>query len=309
MNFKSYDRLNTVLMESTKVEKFFSDNLRPKLTEELMKLLKEYNNSPLAKYIIRRIHNPELNPPQKLEIGKVGNLDSYKMDKIFYDVLLDVKSGDIGPGEILIGLTLGDWIGGTKGDYDVELKDIGRTEVKYLVPFAKSTNVPMGSANKKRLIHTDIPVIFNTFVKIIKDKPKLLKRYLNDEEIAYFADYTLDQLQGNNDVSTNSLRLLGRILRSSENQKDNSFIKEEITFDRLKIAMESTLKLAMGEAEYLLFIGNRIKDDDEIGGKYYLMSKDDIKYYMFYRIYDGDRIKIAPFTTEKDFMQSRIYNK
>lgn len=314
MEFKTFNKIHQVLTESTKVENTLNEKLRPKLAEEVMKLLNSYSHSPLSRYIIQRIHNPDTTDTQKLEIGKVGNLDSYKKDKTLYDQLLQVKSGDIGPGEVLVSLTLGDWAGGTKGDYDVTIPKIGNVEVKFLTPFAKSTNVPMGSAAKKRLIHTDIPVIFNGIVDIIRKTPTILKRYLTQNEMEYFIDESIDQLEGNSDVSTNSLRLIGRILKSAKNQGDKTFEKHDLSFERLKSAMVNTLQLSMGDAEYVMFIGDKIESDgsgtgEEVGGKYYIMPREDIKYYMFYRIYDGDRIKIAPFTTEKDFFKSKIYNK
>lgn len=315
MNFTSYNKLRNVINESTtKLQRVMNEKLRPALAEEVMKLLKSYSSSPLARYIIRRLHNPDMEDGQTLEIDKVGDLDIYKKDKMLYEALLDVKSGDIGPGEILAGIALGEWTGGEGGDYDIILPDIGKVEVKYLTPFAKSTNVPMGSAAKKRLINTDIPEVNNLVAQVVREKPEILKRYLTEDEMEYFIDETIDQLEGNGNMSTNSIRLVGRILRGAERQGDNSFSDRKVTFDRFKFALENTLHAAMGDAEYIMFIGTKIDDDnkgigEEVGGKYYIMPKENIRYYHFYRIYDGDRIKIAPFTTEQDFMKSKIYNR
>ncbi len=249
MNFRSYNKFFDILTESTtKLQRVMNDKLRPKLAEEVMKLLKSYSSSPLSRYIIRRIHNPEMEESQKLKIRKLDDLQIYKKDKILYDALKDVKSGDIGPGEILIGITLGEWTGGEGGDYDIVLPDIGKTEVKYLAPFAKSTNVPMGSAAKKRLVNTDIPEVLNIVAQVVRDNPKILKRYLTEDEMEYFIDETIDQLEGNGNMSTNSLRLVGRILKSSERQGDVAFRERKVTFDRFKYALENTLKAAMGDA-------------------------------------------------------------
>jgi len=310
MNFNTYTKLNDILVESvSKIQKLLSDTMRPAIAEELMKLLNEYVSSPLAKYIIKRIHTPDSVVTQTLTIGKVGNLESYSKDKYLYDKLLQVKSGDIGPGEILTALTLGEWVGGEGGDFDIIIKNIGKVEVKYLVPFARSTNVPMGSAESKRLVDTDIPVIFKIISDVIRENPKILKRYMNTEEMEYFIDNTIDHIEGDGSVTTNGIRLIARMLKNAEQHNDNSFMSKNLNFDRFKTALEKTIHDAMGDAEFILFIGNKIKDNKEIGGKYYLLPKSDIKYYMFYRIYDGDRIKIAPFTTESDFLESRIYNK
>lgn len=316
MNFKSFNKLSEFLVESTKVESTLHDNLRPKLAEETLKLLNNYSHSPLARYIIQRIHNPETTKTQELMIDHIDTLDSYIKDKILYDQLMNIKAGDVGPGEILIGLTVGNWVGGNTGKHDVNLPNIGDTEVKYIGEFERSANVSMGSSQQKRLIDTDIPEIFNSMAQIIRESPQVIKRYLTPEEIEYFIDNTMDQLEDidGSDMSRNSIRLVARMLKQAEDKGDRTFNNKQINFKRLTDSMEKTLKDSMGDSEYIMFIGDKIKSDgigkgQTVGGKYYIMPKDKIKYWHFYRIYRGDRIKIAPFTTERDFMDVRIHNK
>jgi hypothetical protein len=313
VNFKTYERCVTILKESTKVERALEDTLRPQFVNEVLHILHHNTHSKLVRFIIQRLHNPETTETQQLEINKVSNLDSYKMDPHVYQLLVDVKAGDVGPGEILLALTVGDWEGGTGGDYDIKIDEIGDIEVKWLSPFQKSSNVPMGSAEKKRLVHTDIPNVFKGVSNIVRKTPKILRRYLIQSEIDYFIDNSLDQLRPDleGDVSTNTLRLVGRILRGAERQGDKTFSMNKITFKRLTNSMLRTLKESMGDATHVLFIGDRIQEDDTdesviIPGKYFILPKDDFRYWMFYRIYRGTRIKIAPFTTERDFLETTI---
>lgn len=310
MNFKTFSKVCDVLTESTKVENALSGKIRPSLYKQVINILNNNTYSKLSKYIIRRIHNPDTVETQKLVPNKVGKLDSYDMDPSIYEQLIDVKDSDVGPGEILTALTLGEWTGGTNGDSDITVDGLGNIEVKYLSPFAKSTNVPMGSAHSKRIARTDIPNIFNGVERVVRSNPRILKRYLTPEEVEYFIDESMDQLDNDGgDVSTNTIRLVGRLLKKSEKMGDKTFSSNKLTFERLTNAMRQTLSDAMGEADYMMFIGDKVKDKKNIGGMYYLMPKEAIRYWHFYRIYDGERIKIAPFTTEKDFFETRIYNK
>ena len=134
------------LLESN-IEAALNSSIRPSLVQTVMNIIDNNQKSPLVQYILKKITN-KIEDKQKFKIRKVEQLESYKLDPKVYELLLHepVASG-IGPGEILISLTAGEWSGGNHGDVDVILDGIGKVEIKYLGHFAYSTNVPFGSAN------------------------------------------------------------------------------------------------------------------------------------------------------------------
>lgn len=290
----------SMLLESTNIQKKLESMLRPNLVKEVMTLLNNNHNSPLTKYIIKRAMNKNVKN-EILKIDKVSTLDAYNLDPNLFEQLMQVKVGDVGPGEVLISLTNGVWKGGTGGDYDVLVDNVGPTEVKYLGPFAYSTNVPMGSAMKKTLFDTELLNMLNAIGSYVESNLNILNN-LNNKEKKYFIENTLDQLLNKNEsLSTNSFRLIGRLLQKSK-------IKN-ISFEKFKNEMENTIKSSLGDSEYIMFLGEQTDPKNEgniLKGRYYILPKNKIRYYMFYRIYNGERIKIAPFTTEKDFYEKSI---
>jgi len=308
MRFNDYFGLS-ILVE-THIQKKLESNIRPNLVHDVMKILNDNPNSPLVQYIIKRTKNPNSVVPQNFKISQVGTLDSYKLDPDVFNKLIDVTAGDVGPGEILIALTAGKWIGGTGGDTDVLLDGIGNVEIKYLGPFAHSTNVPFGSGKQRLIDGTDFDVVTRSVAKIAKNNPSILKNNLEPAEVKHFIDDVIDQIFiFDENLSTNSLRIIGRLLRNAEKNGDTVFSSKGLTFDRLKKSMETAIKEAVGDAEYLMFLGEQndpTKEGAVLEGRYYIMPKDDVKYYMFYRIYKNSRIKIAPFSTEKEFHDKTI---
>jgi hypothetical protein len=308
MRFNDYYKLS-VLMESN-IQNKLEQNLRPQLVTDVMTILNNNPSSPLVKYIVKRAKDPKSVKKQEFLVSNVGTLESYKMDPGVYEKLLDVKAGDVGPGEVLIALTSGKWVGGTGGDTDVLIDGLGEAEVKYLGPFAHSTNVPFGGKRERLIKDTDFDIVTKSIAKIAKQKPEVLKKNLQEKEVQHFLDDTIDQIFVHDEnLSTNSLRIMARLLRNAEENGDKTFSSKGITFERLKDAMETAIKDAVGDAEYLMFLGERT-DPDEVGeqleGQYYIMPKSEVKYYMFYRLYKNHRIKIAPFATESEFFEKTI---
>jgi hypothetical protein len=207
---------------------------------------------------------------------------------------------------------MGHWEGGTGGDFDVLLPEIGKVEIKYLGPFAKSTNVPFGSGYDRRIADTDFEKLITSLYNIARTDPNIIRQLLTEAEASYFFGKTFGQLyEDNNNLTTKSLRLIGRLLRNSDS-KGGKLKENGLTFERMKLSMEKCLKDAIGEAQYILFLGERTDPNSEgviLKGQYYLMPREKVKYWMFYRIYKNDRIKIAPFSTEKDFIEKTVKEK
>lgn len=306
MKFNDY--ANFGLLFESEVQKKLEVNIRPELAKQTMQVLDTNTGSELVKFIIKRALKGT--PGQKINIKKVGTLEGYKMDPDVFRQLMQIQAGDVGPGEVLLSLLIGQWSGGTGGNYDITIDDIGPAEIKYLGPFAHSTNVPMGSAYKKRIADTDFQKVIDKVGQLVKKDPNILKNKLEPGEIDHFLTNTLDQIfVYDENLSTQSLRLIGRLLRNSETQGSKDFSSRGITFKRLTNAMESAIKDGIGDAKYILFLGERSDPNNEgqvLEGQYYLMPKEDIKYYMFYRIYKNERIKIAPFATEREFFEKTI---
>jgi hypothetical protein len=279
-----------------------------------MAILAANQHSPLTKFIIGRATNPEAYPPQKFDVRKVGTIEACKLDPVVYDLLLNVTDNGVGPGEVLISLVAGTWKGGNQGDYDVYLPELGKVEVKYLNPFAHSTNVPLGSSHKKIVANTDFEKIVGEIGSLIRSTPEILKGKLNPPEMDYFIRQTMDQIFNvERNLSTNSLRLIARLLRNCEKAGEKAFSSKGITFQKLSKAMEDAIHNAIGPAPYLMFIGDRTIAGPDVyspstvnKGQYYIMPKSDVRYYMVYRMYKHERIKMAPFSTEREFFEKGI---
>lgn len=314
MKFNEYEKIYEALTQEA-LQAVLQKTLRPELVAQVMAILNANSQSPLVQFILGRAIDPTKNPPQQFVKRQVGTVQAYKLDPNVYKLLMEVKAGDVGPGEVLIALIGGTWKGGTGGDYDVMLPNVGQVEIKYLGPFAHSTNVPMGSAEAKRIVDTDFAKVIEEVGKLIKANPNVLKGRLQPAEINYFLSETIDQIFiWDENISTNSLRLIGRLLRNSEKSGAKDFSSKGITFARFTKAMEDALKSAVGSAPFIMFLGEKIERSDDPmvpstvhDGQYYIMPKEDMRYYMFYRIYKNERIKIAPFATEKEFFEKTVH--
>lgn len=310
MIFQHYDKLYQVLNESTRLKTLLDNNLRPEISQQILQILTRYSNSPLVKYIISRLYNN--NESKSLKIGIVDTLPIYELDPVVFKELYNIEMGDIGPGEILVSLSFGEWKGGSHNSFDVFIEDIGKIEIKSLGPFAKSTNVPLGSAKDKQITDSNLEKFIKKFNIIISKYPELIKKYLSKDEQLYFIDDTLDQIRNTNkDLSTNSIRLIGKILRHGSYEK--VFKNNSLTYSHYIQYMEDIIKSAFESVDYIMFLGYITKRNKHYNqektvydGQYYIMPKNDIKYYMLYRLLSNSRIKMAPFTTEKDFYEIRL---
>jgi hypothetical protein len=313
MKFNNYAKIYESVSQDALMG-ILQQTLNPKIVSQVMAILLAHQQSPLTQFILGRVTDPEKNPPQKFDVKKLGTVEAYKLDPVVYNLLLHVIDNGIGPGEVLIALIGGVWKGGTQADYDVLLPDIGKVEVKYLNPFAHSTNVPLGSSEEKNIENTEFSKIVAEIGTIIRATPEVLKGKLNPEEMDYFIRQTIDQIfNTDKNLSTNSIRLIARILRNSEKQGGKEFSQKGITFSKLSKSMEDAIHAAIGDSPHLMFIGDRIIPSGNLlvpgkveGGQYYIMPKEDVKYYMLCRMYKHERIKIAPFSTEREFLEKTV---
>ncbi|MFW6130957.1 MAG: hypothetical protein ACOC56_07220, partial [Atribacterota bacterium] len=106
MNFAGYSKLCNVLTESTKIEQLVNNHFDSEISKKIMNLLTDYSSSPLARYIIKRLHNPQFSDPEDLSVKTIDQLEFYNYDKNFYNKLFNIKNENINPGQVLISLLL-----------------------------------------------------------------------------------------------------------------------------------------------------------------------------------------------------------
>ena len=310
MIFKQYSTYKDLLKENTNFHSVFGNSIKPEFSNKRIKIFSDQSHSPLVKKIKQRLENPSLNL-ENYKINTVSQLQSYNLDSTVFDLLLNIKDNGVGPGEILISLLSGKWIGGTQKGNDVIINGVGPVEVKYLDNFTSSCNVPMGSSENKNLENSRFLEFIYNFGKIIKSKPEYLKSSLSNIELDYFINNVLDQIYNpSKNLSTQSIRLIGKFLRNNKNQE---LINKGYNFKTYVSFMEESLKNSVGESKYIFFLGNKNEITDDInnpsvqkGGMYYILPVEKLKYYMFYRIYKKTRVDIAPFQTEKDFFDKAL---
>jgi hypothetical protein len=313
MKFNNFAKIYESVSQDA-LQGILQQTLNPNIVSQVMSILLSHQQSKLTQFILGRASDPEKNPPHKFEIKKLSTLEAYKLDPVVYDRLLHVVDNGIGPGEVLIALVGGTWKGGTQANYDVLLPEIGKVEIKYLKPFAHSTNVPLGSSHDKNVENTEFSKIVEEIGNIIRSTPQVLKGKLNPDEMDYFIRQTIDQIfNSDKNLSTNSIRLIARILRNAEKQNSKEFSQRGITFSKLTKSMNEAIHKALGDSPYLMFIGDRTIPSGNLlvpgkveYGQYYIMPKEDVKYYMLCRMYKHERIKIAPFSTEREFLEKTI---
>lgn len=299
MLFRKYNKIKDLLCENV-LQQTLQKTLREDLVNQVLDILQKNPTSPLSQYIIKRIENPKT-PVQKFETNKLDTVSAYNLDPIVYEELKNVTSTDVGPGEVVIALVGGTWTGGHNGNYDVILPKYGKVEIKYLGPIAHSTNVPTGSSNAKTLEKSEFFAFIHQLGQFIKSDPRVLKGLLSPEDLHDFLQTGLDELvDTSKSLSTRNLRSVGKILRNGK----AIFSKQKFSFEAFKKYMEDALLTAVGDCQYILFLGEKTEQDGTVKpGQYFLMPKSSLKYWMFYRTYDGNRVKIAPFSTEAEFFK------
>lgn len=300
MKFTSYSNL-VENIENSNLFNILKNSVRKDLLKQLIPIFNEHKDSPLIKFIINRIQKQKLNQ-QNLKIKAVDVLDSYKLDPIVYEKLLHVKSSDVGPGEILIGLTVGSIVGTSEQRYDTFIKGLGKIEIKYLKEFTKTANVPTGSAESKTIDNSNLYNFLKQFTAHIKKNPDQLSGVLTGKDLQYFINDTLLQLTNSNEnLSPTSFKLIYKVVKALNNPN--------ISLDVYKESLQQAIFDAVGDVEYIMFIGEKIDFTTDVNnptastkGLYYLLPKKDLKYWMVYRTYKNNRLKITPFSIEKDFI-------
>lgn len=265
-------------------------DLRSETNKEIISIINSNKTSLLVQFIIKRMKNPNMKM-QDYKIQKIDRLKAYTFDPETFELFKNITSGDIGKGEVIISLLGGKWNGGTENGFDVVIPQLGKVEMKHLGKFERSSNVPLGSAKTKTIDGSDFYNLIKEMVIAIRSNPSIIKGLLNFDEMDYFINNTLGEMS-NEQLETNSIKILGRLLRKAGNKFNT------VSINRLKVAMENVLKTALGNADFIMFLGDP--------GLYYILPKKSLRYYMFYRIYNKNRIKIAPFMTEKEFFDSPL---
>jgi hypothetical protein len=297
MNFSTYNDLNDSLIKTF--------NFPPQINKKLLEIFKKYNSSPLYEKIKNKIKlNKEI---EKLKIYTISYFESYNLDRMLFSELLNVKENGVGPGEILISLLFGKWSGGTNNQYDCLINNLGKCEVKYLGPFVASSHVPFGSAENKNLLNGEFLNFLKSFYSFIKNNFHLLKGKLSSYGLNYFITKTFKELE-NGKLTTKSIRLIATIFK----QNIPELISTNFTLKKYIELIEKSFMNSIGESSHVIFLGykniitNDINDPSQKrGGIYLVVPKDKIKYYMFYKMYDGYRMEISPLAKEEDFYKEK----
>lgn len=277
MNFAGYSKLCTILTESTKIEKLINNHFDPDICEKIMSILNKYSSSPLGRYIIKRLHNPQFSDPQKLVKNKIDQLEIYEYDKNLFNTLFDIKNENIKPGQLLISLTLSD----KSKLNDISLENIGTVDICYLRNISKYSITSIPIIYDCENLYTYLIKLYN----VIKEKPNILKRYLISDEISYFLDETIEEIENKNDISQKSMVLITKLIKNSQKNNDINLDWSEYRDILDKIVISNV------KSENIMFLAPE--------GLYYILPKEKLHFYMFSGIENGN-IKISPFLGEEN---------